>query len=970
MGAGAFACSFSVRGIPHRDVRSLRRTKTPNRICKPTVIVRAFACRAIRSSFTVNLRTWIVTLGTAAAAASGFGASAPTTSSDDSDIVNLSPFMVSSDGDNSWVATTTLAANRTNQDITKVPATISALTSEFMRDLNLGTLEDAASYVSGLTVQPRLESRNDDGRLSFRGLTAAPNTSRNFFLWYVPSDTYNVDRIDFSLGSNSLMFGDSAPGGQATTYTKRPQFRTFAEVFGSLASFGTSRVQIDVNTSAKKKIAVRFNAVDRNDSSYIHHTYQRQIAEDLALLIRPFKTTTIIIEGERGKQVRRRGENALGILDTAAAGLALNQNNRWYYTSDGTIYHRPDTTISGTNTTSASGNTASLIANQTASVLLPNGTRQIYHGYSRYLDVLGPLDYLDRPYNVFQATIDQSIGKLQLEFAYNQQFQHQQRNDNSFGTTQSPPVINVDGSGRPFMDMTGTTQYKDFGNIVKAGRVSAAYPFDFGKWGKQFVVLSALKQKDFTHNRRYVLVNDAGTGTIQNNIITMRAYFDDPRLNTNEYWSQFEIQNMPHTATFQPKLIETYANTAPFIDIRYQRNVSISTSGEYLNGRLTSVAGVTWSRVSRKIPALSNYTFDARGLITDPGLPDQNPGAFVYDGGYDLGARSTVAGLMYQFIRNDSASVGIYGTYSQSFNFQSATTFYGQTLGPILGVTHEAGFKGTLFHQALWFQLSYANTKRQNVAFVWSPDSLSAVQLEDLINPNNLTPTSPGYVPVTTSIVGSERRTVNSGEESNAYELTLQAKRVHGLQARFTLSAVKVTSAPDFTTFKTLLDAAIARTAAAKAPGGDPTMAEVQANIDNATTIYNSATLTTKVTGVRSAPFNSSFVLDYEVPRVTGLRLGLTGILAPNYNLGIFNGVAYRGGGRFPLGAYAIYDRKIAKQRCSFRVGIQNFYDLINGHSEYRKTGTTGFNALANTPNYVYRYLDPVVYSASVDVRF
>jgi len=28
-------------------------------------------------------------------------------------------------------------------------------------------------------------------------------------------------------------------------------------------------------------------------------------------------------------------------------------------------------------------------------------------------------------------------------------------------------VINVDGSGRPFMDMTGTTQYKDFGNIVK-----------------------------------------------------------------------------------------------------------------------------------------------------------------------------------------------------------------------------------------------------------------------------------------------------------------------------------------------------------------------------------------------------------------------------------------------------------------------------------------------------------------------
>ncbi len=886
------------------------------------------------------------------------------------DVVNLSPFTVSSDDDNSWVATTTLAANRTNQDITKVPATISAITSEFMRDLSLGTLEDAANFVSGLTVQPRLESRNDDGRLSFRGLTAASNTSRNFFLWYVPSDTYNVDRIDFSLGANSLMFGDSAPGGQATTYTKRPQFRTFADVYGSFASFGTSRVQVDLNTSAKKRLAVRFNAVDRSDSSYIHHTYQRQIAEDLSLLFRPFKTTTIILEGERGKQVRRRGENALGILDTAAAGLALNQNNRWYYTSDGTIYQRPSAAISGSNTTAASGNTASLIATQSASVLLPNGTRRTYHAYSRYLDVLGPLDYLDRPYNVFQATVDQSIGKLQLEFAYNQQFQHQQRNDNSFGTTQSPPVINVDGSGRPFMDLTGTTQYKDFGNIVKAGRVSAAYPFDFGRWGKQFVVLSALRQKDFTHNRRYVLVNDAGTGTIQNNIITMRAYFDDPRIDTNEYWAQFELANMPRTATFQPKLYETYANTAPFIDIRYQRNLSLSTSGEYLDGRLTSVAGVSWSRVSRKIPALSNYTFDARGLITDPGLPDQNPKAFVYDGGYDLGARSTMAGAMYQFIRTDAASVGLYGTYSQSFNFQSATTFFGQTLGPILGVTHEAGFKGTVFHQALWFQLTAANTKRQNVAYVWNPDSLSAVQLEDLINPNNLTQTSTGYLPVTTSIVGSERRTVNSGEESNAYELTLQAKRVHGLQARFTFSAVRVKSRPDFAEFKALLDAAVQRTAAAKAPGGNPAMAEVQANIDNATAIYNSATSTTMVTGVRSAPFNSSFVFDYEVPAIKGLRAGLTGILAPNYNVGVFNSVAYRAGGRFPLGFYAIYDRKIAKQYCSFRVGAQNFYDLVNGNSEYRKTGTSGFNNATGTPNYVYRYVDPVTYSASLDVRF
>src|SRR5882724_2703949 len=154
----------------------------------------------------------------------------PSTPDPDTDTIQLTLFEVTPD--NSWTATTTLSGNRTRQEIEKVPASVQVITSEFLRDLNIGSLEDAASYVAGLTVQPRLESRNDEGRISYRGLTGASNTSRNFFMWYVPSDTYNVERFDFSLGSNSLMFGDAAPGGQATVYTKRPVFRNFGDVFG------------------------------------------------------------------------------------------------------------------------------------------------------------------------------------------------------------------------------------------------------------------------------------------------------------------------------------------------------------------------------------------------------------------------------------------------------------------------------------------------------------------------------------------------------------------------------------------------------------------------------------------------------------------------------------------------------------------------------------------------------------------
>ena len=128
----------------------------------PAVVRRAAFCGALLSSAPL----WCL------AQTAPAPTSAPN-SAQASEVVQLSPFTVNSDEDKSWVATTTLAANRTNQEIAKVPATINAITSEFIKDLNLGTLEDAAAFVSGLSVQPRLESRNDDGRLSFRGLTAA-----------------------------------------------------------------------------------------------------------------------------------------------------------------------------------------------------------------------------------------------------------------------------------------------------------------------------------------------------------------------------------------------------------------------------------------------------------------------------------------------------------------------------------------------------------------------------------------------------------------------------------------------------------------------------------------------------------------------------------------------------------------------------------------------------------------------------
>ncbi|MBC7369207.1 MAG: hypothetical protein H7343_20765, partial [Undibacterium sp.] len=174
----------------------------------------------------------------------------------------------------------------------------------------------------------------------------------------------------------------------------------------------------------------------------------------------------------------------------------------------------------------------------------------------------------------------------------------------------------------------------------------------------------------------------------------------------------------------------------------------------------------------------------------------------------------------------------------------------------------------------------------------------------------------------------------------------------------------------DFSDFKALLDAAVAHTAAANAPGGDLTQAENATFIANGQNIYASNTNLNAVTGRRSAPYTGSFVLDYQFTRPVGLRVGLTGVWTPNYNIAILNGFVFHDGATLPISLYAQYDRKIFGQHTNFRLGVNNVADVLRGSSDYYKNSANSLNAATGRPNYIYRYRDPAIYSLSVTVKF
>jgi outer membrane receptor protein involved in Fe transport len=879
------------------------------------------------------------------------------------EVVQISPFEVRTDRDTGWVAATTLAGNRMDTELVNVGASIDAITSEFMRDLAVYRLEDIAQFVAGVDVVSEFESGAEENRVNFRGMQLGgrevAQSSRNFFPWFTPTDSYNIDRIDFSKGSNSLIYGDSIPGGMANSYTKRPRFRNSGEFTARVDSFGSYRAQLDLNRKLHDQLAVRLNLVERDDQAYLDHAHNSLRAIHGAVAYRPFRRTQVRFEIETGKFERIRGTNTLSVRPQSAPGLGFSTANRWYVTSDGEIRYVTTANTSALDRSAAAGTVQSLMEGQTVSVALmdrvgnanvASGRSLTLRGYPRETSLRGAIDFLDRPYTTYTAYLEQQIGKLAFEFAFNRQDQEQQRTDGTFDS-----VVSVDRNGRPYLDF-GIND-RSFGDHVRIVRATASYPLEFGKWMKQFVVVSAETIRDQLFNFRRNLANFAVVGggpvTITNHQVLFRAYLDDPEFPNRGFWEQFRPENLPRTATFQPGWYNTTTSDLPFIDVRSSRAYSASIAGRYWKDRIHTLFGVRHDQFNRK--RITDLPTDAIGQFIYLGDDKSAPQAYSFDPAYDLSHTSYTGSLVYK-LKNDTS---LYATYAESFRWQPYEEFTGKPLGPVLGETKEIGVKTALFDRRLSASFGVYRTDRSNTRYVWSPNDLTASEMENLFNPNNLRPGDPGYF-VPAPGANDEFRTVPATERAEGVEITLLLQRLRGVQARLTLAHNEISVARDFSTFREYLAAAIAR--------GDesPTL------IADAQRILAANDGVEKVTGSRSSENSVNWTLDYQFPReskLRGTRVAIFGNWRDQYNLTLLNGIMYRGGATHPVGAYLIHQRRVFGRATSFRLGFRNLLDLETS-DDMRITGIREADASGRPTNYIYRYLTPLSADFSVTVDF
>lgn len=208
----------------------------------------------------------------ASAAGSGPDGKAPpavTSDAADDDVIELSPFTVTSAGDRGYQVQSSLGGSRVRASLKDIASPTTAFTSQFFEDTAITNVDDLMQYMLSTEYdygedsggQNRLNSLNRSTRM--RGLKGG-SYSVNFFRSDVRFDTFSIDRVDQARGPNSVLFGVGEPGGITNVSTKRAMLngrKGYVSLQGK--SHDGLRAEIDFNEAViEGKLAFRVAAMD------------------------------------------------------------------------------------------------------------------------------------------------------------------------------------------------------------------------------------------------------------------------------------------------------------------------------------------------------------------------------------------------------------------------------------------------------------------------------------------------------------------------------------------------------------------------------------------------------------------------------------------------------------------------------------------------------------------------------------
>jgi iron complex outermembrane receptor protein len=470
----------------------------------------------------------------------------------DDPAVTLSPFTVTAEKDEGYLAAGTLAGSRLNTSLIDTPASISVMTKDFLDDIGATNVADALNY--SLNAEPdRTDTTGNpssSGELpvSIRGFGGS-SLGRNYFQWGLESDTYNTDRLDFSRGPNSILFGTGGPGGIINTTTKRAVFgREIRQVGLRLGAWDHQRATFDYDRQITKIFALRVNGLLENQKNWREFVESKRKGAALALTFRPFKNTEIRFDGEYGEFDRVLSNTFLpgdSVTPWLNAGKPVSS-------SFGTVVAG---TTRSTSRVFVHDPYAGTVASWFGSVNTNSAETSLSAGISRALtnfsvlplkaNVSGDGNLSNGRFLATGLFIEQRIGPVWLEGAINRQNSGRlwlSSIDWGQSTVRADPnTLLPDGRANPNVGklyIEGNAAQQTFDTVTDDLRLTGAYTLDLNKvsvWIGSYSITGLASQrvnKALTDNLFEVNTTPAGDAiypldiTNANNRIWRRAYLD------------------------------------------------------------------------------------------------------------------------------------------------------------------------------------------------------------------------------------------------------------------------------------------------------------------------------------------------------------------------------------------------------------------------------------------------------------
>ena len=671
-----------------------------------------------RSSLLTSVTAWLALLGT-----QQVDAQTPPPQVEEK-TVKLSPFEVRTEKDQGYIATSTLAGSRLNTALIETPASISVMTKEFLDDIGATSVATALSYAMNAERDTSDPTGNNnaaqDLSLKIRGF-AGSNMARNYFGWSLDSDIYNMDRLDFSRGPNSILFGTGGPGGIINTSTKRALFGRNVTQFGlRTGAYDEYRATVDVSRQLGQKIALRVNVLEQRADNWRDFVYEDRKGVALAVTARPFRHTEIRFDGEYG-DVRRGVSNPYLTGDSLSPWLNAGRPRSATYGAAvaGTIrsatrglVHDPD---AGT-VQSWFGSVETASAGGSPSSTFPRSLTD-FSVFPLKGNIGGAGNRIDSMFRTGSLFIEQRFGDLQIELAGN----HQEVDRLITNTIWSDAnYIRADANavqpngqpnpnfGRSYVESNARPATQD--NIIDEVRMIAAYTLDLRKrnpWFGDYAV-SAYWSDRRTENRLATLfevnLTPAGNAlfplnvTNINNRIYRRVYLDPfgPGRKGGVNPLAHSINQNGVTSGF------VLTGQSNFTD-QELRTEMVAGQAKLLKDHLVVTGG--WRRDEQK-----NFSFFP--TVADPrtGFPMQtrlNPVSI------DFAGETTTLGAVLH-VRPWAA---LSYNRSNNFNPQNQISIFNTPIGPRLGKGEDYGLKFRLFGGKVYASATRYTTNDVNQRF-------------------------------------------------------------------------------------------------------------------------------------------------------------------------------------------------------------------------------------------------------------